>query len=206
MINPKAWVGGGAAYSYTHVHEKKDAGHSDINQEYLFVYGAYQGRNFYFNASLWGGLFQIDQVRKIRMTGFDFRSTSHPHGWQLSPHLELGGDAYKNNYVIANPFVMADWVNAWQDGYKEKGDGPFNAEQKKHYSSLLRTEAGLRFYETISFNTWRLTLEEKGSYVNKQPFHVGRLTASLVGSPGSFTVETLTRAQNLGSGGVWDDL
>ncbi len=198
IINPKAWVGGGAAYSYTHIHEKKDAGHSNINQEYLFVYGAYQGRHFYCDGALWGGLFQIDQVRKIHMTGFDFRSTSHPHGWQLSPHLELGYDYQRNNYVIVNPFVMADWVNAWQESYKEKGSGPFNAGQKRHYSSLLRTEVGLRFYETISFDSWRLTLEEKGSYVNKQSFHVGRVKAFLVGSPGTFTVETLTKAQNLG--------
>jgi hypothetical protein len=50
----------------------------------------------------------------------------------------------------------------------------------------------------ISFNTWRLILEEKGSYVYKKPFKVGTVNAFLVGSPGSFTVETFTSAQNLG--------
>ncbi len=200
VINQKSWVGGGAAYSYTQIHEKKDAGYSHINQEYLFAYGAYQGCRFYLDAALWGGLFQIDQVRKIHMTGFEFKSTSHPHGWQLAPHLELGYNAVSGKNFIVDPFVMADWVSAWQDSYKEKGSGPFNAGQKHHYSSLLRTEAGLRLYETLNFEAWRLTFQEKASYVYKKPFRVGRVNAFLVGSPGSFTVETLTTPQNLGVG------
>ncbi|HEY5259842.1 MAG TPA: autotransporter domain-containing protein [Rhabdochlamydiaceae bacterium] len=198
-VNDEGWVGGGAAYAYTHIHEKHDAGHSDINQEYLFVYGSYQGCSFYFDGALWGGLFQIDQVRNIHMTGFDFTSKSKPHGWQLAPHLEAGYRAYNDDdSLVMDPFVMADWVNAWQDGYHEKGSGPFNAGQKEHYSSMLRTEVGVRFYETVPFDCWRLTFEEKGSYVYKKPFHVGHMNTFLVGSPGSFTVETLTTAQNLG--------
>jgi hypothetical protein len=41
---------------------------------------------------------------------------------------------------------------------------------------------------------------EKLSYVNKLPFQTGSVTAFLTGSPGSFTVETLTGTQNLGVG------
>ncbi len=198
--NQLSKIGGGAAYGYTRIHEKKDAGHSHINQEYLFIYGTYQDYRLYFDAALWGGLFQIEQVRKIHMTGFDFRSTSHPHGWQLAPHLELGYSAVNSSKLIVDPFVMADWAGAWQGSYKEKGSGPFNAGQKEHYSSFLRAEAGVRVYETVFFDSWRLTFQEKGSYVYKKPFRVGRVNAFLVGSPGSFTVATLTTPQNLGVG------
>ncbi|MBI3236598.1 MAG: hypothetical protein HYZ48_02690 [Chlamydiales bacterium] len=45
-----------------------------------------------------------------------------------------------------------------------------------------------------------MTFEEKIAYVNKKPFGVGRMDAFLVGSPGSFTVETLSTTQNLGIG------
>lgn len=41
--------------------------------------------------------------------------------------------------------------------------------------------------------------EEKASFVNKTPFGVGKIGAYLVGSPGSFTVETLTKSENLGA-------
>lgn len=198
-LSQRLWVGGGAAYSYTHVHEREGAGHSNINQEYLFAYTTYDAPDYYVDGALWGGYFQIDQVRHIKMTGFDFKSKSHPHGWQLAPHLEIGYHPIKNESWMMDPFVMLDWVSAWQSSFKEKGSSPFNAGQKHHYSSLLRTEAGLRFYETLYFDNWRLTFEEKGSYVNKQPFHVGRVNAFLIGSPGSFNVETLTTAQNLGA-------
>jgi uncharacterized protein with beta-barrel porin domain len=198
ILNPQSWVGGGAAYSYTHIHEKKDAGHSHINQESLFVYGSYQDSCVYFDGALWGGLFQIDQVRNIHMRGFAFKSTSHPSGGQLAPHAEFGGNAYRNSFTTINPFVMVDWVLAWQGRYKEKGNSPFNAAQKHHYSSMVRTELGGRFYETLSFDAWRLTFEEKVSYVYKKPFHIGIVNAFLVGAPGSFTVETLTTPQSLG--------
>jgi uncharacterized protein with beta-barrel porin domain len=131
------------------------------------------------------------------MSGFDFKSTSHPHGWQFAPHLEMGGN-YNTRVFTLNPFVMADWANAWQNHYKEKGSGPLNAGQKSHYSSLLRLEAGIRFYQKISFESWRLTFEEKGSYVYQHPFRLGRMRAFLVGAPGTFTVTTLTATQNLG--------
>jgi outer membrane autotransporter protein len=198
ILNPKSWVGGGFAYSYTHIHEKKDAGHSHINQEYLFVYGSYQDSCCYFDGALWGGFFQIEQVRRIHMTGFEFKSTSHPSGGQLAPHAEFGWYAYKNSFVAIDPFLMVDWVSAWQGSFKEHGSGPFNCRQRHHYSSMIRSELGTRFYETFSFDAWRLTLEEKMSYVYKKPFHVGVVNAFLVGSPGSFTVETLTTPQNLG--------
>jgi outer membrane autotransporter protein len=196
-------VGGGVSYLFTHIHEKEDQGHSNINQEDAFVYSSWDNQTFYFDLLVMGGAVQIDQVRKTTMTGFSFRSSSHPNGWQLLPHLELGfkknvGDQCTLNKYYLNPFVMLDWANAWQESYKEKGDSPFNAAQKSHYGSLLRTEAGVRFYETFPFDSWNFSVQEKISYVNTHSFHAGRVNAFLVGSPGAFTVETLASAQNLG--------
>jgi hypothetical protein len=191
------WYGGGAAYTYTHIHEENGYGHSHVNQEYLFIYGLWNNAHFYGDLAIWGGLFQIDNVRNISMTGFDFTSKSHPNGWQLAPHVEVGYDSDVAYHTMIEPFVMFDWINNWQKHYRESGNSPFNAGQKSHYSSFLRSEAGLRFYETIKFDSWNLVLQEKGSYVNKAPFHVGTVTAFLVGAPGSFTVETFTKTQNL---------
>ncbi len=198
-VNHHIRLGTGAAYTYTYIHEKQDAGHSRINQEYLFLYTTWNNPHWYFDTALVGGLFQIHNVRNIHLTGFEFKSESKPKGWQLAPHLEVGYDY--NIYACkftTEPFVMFDWVNNWQKSYQETGSGPFNAGQKKHYSSFLRSEAGLRFYETARFETWNLTVQEKLSYLNKTPFKVGRVNAFLVGAPGSFTVETLTDTQNLG--------
>lgn len=203
LINPQLRVGGGVSYLFTHIHEKEDQGHSNINQEDAFVYSSWDNQKFYVDLLVMGGAVQIDQVRKITMTGFSFRSSSHPNGWQLLPHLELGfkkklPDPSTTSKFYLNPFVMLDWANAWQGSYKEKGDSPFNAAQKSQYGSLLRTEAGLRFYEIFYFNSWNFSLQEKIGYVNTQSFNAGKVHAFLVGSPGAFTVETLSSAQNLG--------
>lgn len=193
-----AYFGGGAAYAYTHIHEDKNAGHANINQEYLFIYGLWDNTRWYFDAALWAGLFQTENVRKIRMTGFEFQSKSHPKGWQLEPHFEVGYDVTScTQRTTFEPFVMLDWISNWQRSYQETGSGPFNAGQKKHYSSFLRSEAGGRFYQAMRYCTWNLVFQEKLSYVNKKPFKVGTVHAFLVGAPGSFTVETLTTPQNL---------
>ncbi|HAB98440.1 MAG TPA: hypothetical protein DCE71_01295, partial [Parachlamydiales bacterium] len=188
-----------------HVHEKKGAGHSNINQEDVFAYASWTGKNFYLDLAAWGGPVQIDQVRDIHMTGFTFKSSSHPNGWQALPHIEIGfntnrAKSTQDTVLIFNPFAMCDWSNAWQRSYKEHGSGPFNAGQRYRYGSLLRTEAGIRLYTTLFFDSWNLTIQEKGSYVNVQSFHPGKVNAYLVGFPGSFTVQTLTAAQNLGVG------
>ena len=193
-----AYFGGGAAYAYSHIHEDKNAGHANINQEYLFIYGLWDNTKLYFDAALWAGLFQTENIRKIHMTGFDFQSKSHPKGWQLEPHFEIGYDLSSDSYdETFEPYVMLDWISNWQGSYKEKGSGPFNAGQKNHYSSFLRSEAGGRFYQTVRYCTWNLVFQEKVGYVNKKPFNVGTVNAFLVGAPGSFTVETLTTPQNL---------
>lgn len=200
-------AGGGAAYMYTYVSEHQGQGHSHINQETLFAYASWGSHHFYFNGALWGGAFQIEQRRDMDLTGWHFHATSHPHGWQLSPHVEGGYEYTLQTHwfapsgpasaFIAAPFAMIDWVNAWQHAYKEHGNGPFNAGQHAHYASFLRSEAGLRCYECFGFSRWRLLVGEAVSYVNKTPFGVGEVTGFLVGSPGSFTLETLTASDNL---------
>lgn len=187
----------GAAYVYSRDHQAQGAGHSYINQEFLFAYAILDSEHFYGDVALWAGLFQIHNTRHIKMTGFDFRASSHPKGWQFAPHAEVG---YHHNYSVATfePFVMLDWVHNWQKAYEEKGSGPFNFGQRPNDSSFLRSEIGLRVYETIEFQTWRLIFQEKGSYVNKKPFDVGDVRAYLVGALGTFTVATLTSPQNLG--------
>ena len=198
-------IGGGVSYLYTHIFEKEDAGFSNINQECLFLYAMWSMKHFYLDTAFWFGIFQTHQVRKIHMVGFDFEATSNPTGTFLDPHLELGyairqeihhGKLLELKY---DPFAMVDWVNIWQPHYEERGSSPFNASQKSHYSSLLRTEVGLRLYEVLALDSGRLTFEEKGSYVFRQPFEIGSTTAFLVGSPGLFTVETLTAQDHLGA-------
>ncbi len=196
----KGRIGGGLAYMYTHLIEKENAGHSNLNQELIFAYGLWNQHQFYINASIWFGIFQNKNVRNIHMTGFQFESKSHPRGLQFDPHLEIGysGD-FCDDQCIIEPFYMIDWVHNWQPRYEETSKGPFKFGQNQLHSSMLRNELGLRFYEIFSYEVWKLTLQEAASYVNKKPYSVGSVNAYLVGAPGNFAVETLSWTQNLGS-------
>ena len=70
--------------------------------------------------------------------------------------------------------------------------------QKGRFCSLFRGETGLRFHQ-ISEQDWgNLVFREKASYAYQKAFKTGNITAFLVGSPGTFTVSTLSGAQNLG--------
>jgi outer membrane autotransporter protein len=201
FLDQNVWVGGGASYLYTHISQGSNAGHSHINQESLFAYASYQGVKAYIDAAVWGGLFQTDQVRNIHMTGFNFKASSSPKGWQFLSHLELGWTFDKEQHsppIRVNPFIMVDWVNAWQESYQEQGSSPFNTGQPAHYSSLLRLETGCNVSQLIHLPSGNLIFQEKASYVNVQSFSAGTVTAFLVGSPGSFIVETLGAPQNLG--------
>jgi hypothetical protein len=196
-------VGGGIAYVHTHVDEKENAGTANVDQGYLTVYGTLHATKWYSDLGLWGGYYHADNHRKISFPGFHATAKSSLHGWQLAPHIEMGYQNVISNPCLAkvfgiDPFLMGDWVANWEHGFREHGASPLNAKQNGRFSSLFRGETGLRFYETVCIDWGRIIFEEKASYAYQKMFGTGVITAFLVGSPGAFTVTTLTSAQNLG--------
>jgi outer membrane autotransporter protein len=198
LYNYKTTVfGAGLAYTYSYVHEGAGAGHATINQEYAVVYGTFEFRKFYADPAVWGALMQISNTRHIPTLGLVGDARSSPHGWMLSPHLEIGYDIDRD-WLTVEPFAMFDWPNVWEDSFHEEGAGSLNMTQPQHHSSMLRSELGFRFYQAIRTRYARCILQEKASYVNKKPFEMGSVTAFITGAPGSFTVDTLSGDQNLG--------
>lgn len=193
-------LGATLAYMYNHLHQNNGQGHSHTNQELASLYSLWQGCNFYANAEIWVGLFQVNTVRDIHMTAFDYRATSYTSGYQFDPHLELGYD-YQFHYDehTLEPFVMFDWVHSWQDPYREYSTGPFQFVQQRLHASMFRTEVGLRCYEQFSFCSWNLILQENISYIYRKPYSIGDVKGFLIGAPGTLILETFTSARNLGS-------
>jgi hypothetical protein len=150
------------------------------------------------NLALWGGLYQASNKRK----SFSFISSqSYPDGWNLNPHIELSKwfPICKSNCFLFEPFVMFDCANNWQSGFHEKGSSGFNIVVKHDFTSILRSEAGIRFYETFQYCWGCLILEEKASYVNGTPLKKGAHKTSFIDAYSSFHIETLSsRGQNHG--------
>ena len=190
-------IGGALAYAFTYIHYKDDTGHAKVNQEYALLYADFTLPYFFFNGALWGGLYQMSNDRLT--LGF-IHSKSSPNGWLLSPHIEISTPFLaKGDWFGIDPFAMVDWANSWQNSFREKGRSGLNLSMDSQYCSLLRSEIGIRFYETLTYSWGHLKIEEKASYVNKTPFHTGGASAAFIGSVSSFGVETISRSmQNLG--------
>ena len=147
------------------------------------------------NVALSGGPYQSRQERHNIAS---INAMSSPNGWILCPHLEFSSPS-RIRWLVFDPFVMLDWANNWQYHYREHGKSGLNVTLKNQYSSMLRSEIGLRCAEILHYEWGQLIFEEKGSYVNKVPFGQGTNTAAFVGAISTFSVETFSaRIQNLG--------
>ncbi len=198
-------LGFGGAYVHTHVHEDKKAGYANVNQGFLTTYGTFTASDWYFDLGLWGGYYSLKNHRNISFPNFQATARSTTTGWQLAPHFEVGYDGwqYKRCYgpwYGFEPFLMADWVANWEKGFKEHGAETLNMGQKGRFCSLFRGETGFRLNQIAKFDWGRIVFLEKLSYAYQKAFHTGTITTFIVGVPGSFSVATLTGAQNLGVG------
>jgi uncharacterized protein with beta-barrel porin domain len=196
-------LGFAGAYVRTHIHEEQGIGSANVNQGYLTLYGTLTAANGYFDLGVWGGYYDSNNERQIVFPGTNQTATSNTHGWQLAPHFEVGYNALRlqncgMKWFGVEPFLMGDWVANWESSFRERGGGDLNTGQNARFCSLLRGESGLRFHEILQLSWGNLVLREKGSYAYQKAFHTGKITAFLIGAPGSFIVNTLTSAQNLG--------
>ncbi len=199
-IGDHGFVGGGLGYAHTHLHEDDHIGKASTNYAIGTIYGGFDFSHFYTEVVLWGIYNRIDNQRYVSFPGFSATAISKTNGWQFDPHVGIGYDIDKN-WGCIEPFAAADWAHSWRQGYHEHGAGAMNMHEKRHHSSLLRTEAGVRFYEDWEYDWGVFLLKEKISYVYKKPFGTGSVTAAVVGGAGSFSVESLSSVQNLGSVG-----
>ncbi|MBU6445804.1 MAG: autotransporter domain-containing protein, partial [Verrucomicrobia bacterium] len=180
-------VGGSLGYAHSHFYDAGAVGKGQINYFFLAVYGNGSIGDFYLSPAVWGISSTTHNDRWISFPGFSATACADIPTWQLVPHLEMG---YEIDLCALEliPFAAVDWAISWQKSYTENGAAPFNAHQKACRSSVIRAEAGLKFYERWDCDWGAFLLREKGSYVFEEPFDTGKVIAAFAGTPGSFTV------------------
>lgn len=185
----EATLGGGLGYGFNYAHYSNRLGHAKINEEMAFVFASIPIKRLFINATFWGGLYQLDNKR--HSPPLPITSKLHTHGWFFSPHLELSLWPESYSWFFWEPFAMFDWVNQWQSKATEKGSSGFNLALDSQYASLLRSEAGFRFYETVRCSWGRVLFEQKASYINRCPFDFNDISTFFVGgSASSFFIAT----------------
>jgi hypothetical protein len=189
-------LGTAVGYAYNFLHYGQNLGHGKVQEELACFYSSYKTPRVWFNAALWGGAYELSNLR--RSLGF-IDSKASTNGWILSPHIELALDYY-HKMIKLEPFVRFDWSIAWQRHYSEKGISGFNLVMDGYWASLLQSELGVRMYQTLHYGWGRFLLEEKLGYVNQAPFHFKNVNTLFVGSISTFPVATGSKkVQNLGS-------
>ena len=188
----------GAALAYTHasIHEKQHFGHAAINSGLLSIYSTVEFNRLFIEGALWGGMQHTENQRNIFFPGFDATARSSYNSFQGDAHLSSG---YYYSFLpgILEPFISVDWACNRDSAYNEQGASPFNMNRSRHFSSALRSEAGLNGYYTRDRSWGTFFLRGKASYINLIPFQVGQVTAFLTGAPSSFTVTSFIKTQNL---------
>lgn len=87
-------------------------------------------------------------------------------------------------------FLMCDYINNWQKKCDEKGILEMNLLGPSQYGSLLRTEAGIRFYESLIMSWGKLMIMQKGSYIQQTPFYNSSPSPLFIGPQPTFSIDT----------------
>jgi outer membrane autotransporter protein len=186
--------GGALGYAYNYI-GFGSGHHGSVQEQLATFYGSYQRDYLLVNFALWGGYYELYNKRNT-LSVATFKGTTE--GWIFSPHLEIA-TPFKRG-ISFEAFVMLDYVNNWQGGFTEKGSWGLNLIVTKHYCSVLRSGAGLRFFEEWNVKRGKFVFGQKLSYVNQAPFHFGPVTTSFVASASSFPIAIgSSYVQNLGA-------
>jgi autotransporter-associated beta strand protein len=191
-----ALCGGGVGYAHNTIKMAYKMGESDSNLYSAALYGGLYGKDFYVDVSLLGTYDQVENQRHIVYPGTDTYAKSNPHSWILTPHLDFGRD-FTYGWLTIEPFASFDWAVNWAKKIIENGATTINMEVNAQRSSMLKSEGGINLYEEWEADGNLLYARQTVSYINKNPFSVGKLTGSFVGYPGSITLEAFTELQNL---------
>lgn len=193
-------VGISLGYVHSNFSESHHQGRGNINSGFLSLYGDVSFGRFYIEPALWGIFNDSSNHRNIVFSGFSEQAHAHLHSWQFVPHLGVGYD-FKMGWVDVEPFASADYAINWQRGYREKGASPFNAHQHGKTTSIVKSEVGLRVFESWRFDWGMLFVKEKASYIFEKPFGHNFVVA-FTGIPSSMTVTALDHTLNIGSIGL----
>lgn len=187
-------------YLHTYFYDDEKLGHGNTNSGFFSLYGDAVINYFYIEPALLGLYNATGNMRHIAFSGFSANASANIYSWELAPHLEIGYDV-DFGWLDILPFTSIDYAVNWQRGYTEEGATPYNATQNDKTTSMIRSEIGLKFFQTWPFNWGSIFLKEKASYVFEKPFG-NSITTFLTGIPTTFTVTALTQDLNLGSIGL----
>ena len=202
---PHLFVGMSAGYGLSDVKWDENVTKGDIKHYISSVYSTWSKKDFYINGSLSFVQNRIKSRRRITFATIDRTADGSHNGYTLAPSLEIGHLFILKNGLEIAPFIREDYVYDREETNEEKNAGALNLRMKKKASTQLRSEPGINFYQHFKREDDLITAKFKISYVNKKPLNNPRITANLVGQPGSFIASGSNKTQHQVSPGIGID-
>ncbi len=184
----------GLGYAHTHLRDENHMGSAKIDYYFASLFASCGFCNFYLEPAVFGVFNPIQNKRVIAYSDYDYAAKAYIKDWQLDSHLGFGYNAIFS-WGGLEPFIAVDWAVNWESSFNEHGASALNMIQKSHTSSMLQSEAGLKFYQVAG----PVGFKEALSYINRVPFKTGKVTAAITGSSTFFNLTSLTEIQNLGA-------
>jgi len=202
-LKPDLFVGASVGYDESRIKWINALSKGRIKDYLASVYGTWFYDKLYVNASFTGAYNRYNIRRRMTFhTSLDRTAHSRHKGYVLAPSLEVGQGFTLLNGIEVVPFIRGDYIHIHENGYEEKGAGSLNLHIRKKTNTALRTEPGLNIYRHFKLEEGLLTAKVKLSYVNKHPLKKGRITANLVGQPGTFLASGTNKTQHQVSPGL----
>ncbi len=198
-------MGAALCFAKSSIDQDGHAGKNSIDYYAATLYGTVYMGNGYLEAGLSGALNWIENKRhiefpQISLLPFDETAKSSYWAGQMAPHLAVGYDV-NFSWQTVEFFASLDYNLLFLPSFSESKADPLNMDQEKSFPQLLRSEAGINWYQLCRTFLGDMIFRETLSYVNKQPFRVGWIDARIVGYPPGFTVDSFTYDQSLISPG-----
>lgn len=127
-----------------------------------------------------------------------FTSITRSTSYALVPHIG-GGYDFKFGMFIIEPFASLDFAVNFEPPATGHGALGYDVHSKSTNSYMLRSEAGVRFYQKWYWDWGSLSVQETVAYINKAPFHTG-YTTKVVGATGYYKYTRFNQTQNLVTG------
>lgn len=201
-LKPNLYVGASIGYALSNVKWDESVTTGRVKDYLTSIYGTFFYNTFYINASLTGAYNRYNVRRRINFVTIDRTAHGLHTGYTFVPSLEFGKSIKLINGIEVAPFIREDYIHVYEKGYQEKNAGALNLRIKSKTTESLRSETGLNVSQKYTIGEDLLQIRAKVAYVNKYPLKNGKITANLVGQPGSFLASGSNKTQHQISPGL----
>lgn len=199
---PNLRVGAAAGYLHSRLNWLESFGSSWIHHTFLGLYAAYCRNSFNINTSLLGAWQNYRNERTFSILAPGTTARSQYNGASAAFHAGGRYTFFLPQEIELIPFGSMDWIYISQKGFNESNAGSLNLHVQKNGESFLRSEWGIALSRPLCCKWGAFVPKANISWLFLTPISGNRITANLVDSTDSSSVQTTNQWVNQFAAGL----